>query len=156
MINEWAIKWGISQEAIHDLNVRMGLIQTDPAPMAGKSEAAVQTSIRLEATEVGARLWRNNVGGFKTDEGGFVRYGLCNESAAMNKNIKSSDLIGCNPIIITQMHVGSVIGQFVARECKHGDWKYKGNKHEQAQLNFLNIVMSLGGDAAFAIGEGTL
>ena len=74
----------------------------------------------------------------------------------MNDAIKSSDLIGIRPVVITEQHVGTVIGQFVAREIKAGDWKYRGSAREKAQGKFLELVASLGGDAAFANKEGTL
>ena len=34
--------------------------------------------------------------------------------------------------IDTVQHVGQVIGQFVARECKKEGWKFSGDKHEAA------------------------
>jgi len=153
---KWAIKWGIPFDALNDLRHEFGLINTDPSPLAGQSEAAVQNRIRLEASRLGCRIWRNNVGATQDENGNFIRYGLCNDSKQMNKQIKSCDLVGIRPVTITNDHVGSVIGQFIAREVKTGDWKYSGSGHEEAQLRFLELVASLGGDAAFANREGTL
>lgn len=79
-----------------------------------------------------------------------VRYGLCNESAIQNKNIKSSDLIGITPITITQEMVGQKIGVFTAIEVKKENWKFKGDERENAQLNFITWIKSLGGRAGFA------
>jgi len=155
-LNEWAARWGIPFEAVEDLRRIMGSIMTDPAIQFGESETAVQTRIRLEASRVGCRLWRNNVGGFHTDEGGFVRYGLANESKQMNDTIKSSDLIGIRPVRIEPHHVGQLLGQFVAREVKREGWRYSGTPREVAQLRFLELVLSLGGDAGFANSEGTI
>jgi len=155
-LNQWAIKHNIPFEAVEDLKREFGLVNTDPSPHEGESEAAIQTRIRIEASKLGARLWRNNVGAATTVEGGFIRYGLANDSKQMNKETKSSDLIGLRPVIIQQHHVGQIIGQFVAREVKHGSWKYSGDEKEIAQLNFLQLVASMGGDAAFANSEGTL
>lgn len=155
-LTQWAIKWGVPIEAVQDLRREFGLVNTDPQPHIGESEAAIQTRIRLEATKKGCRVWRNNVGGTYTDEGSFIRYGLANDSKQMNNLIKSSDLIGIRPLLITQDHVGHVIGQFIAREVKAANWSYSGTKREEAQLNFLNIVAGMGGDAAFANSVGTL
>jgi hypothetical protein len=155
-LNEWAIKWGVPFEAVEDLRRSMGTVNTDPIPQVGESETAVQTRVRLEASRIGGRLWRNNVGAGKLQEGSFLRWGLANESKEMNKIIKSSDLIGLKPVLITSEHIGQVIGQFVAREVKPEAWRYGATEREQAQLKFLELVASLGGDAAFANGEGTL
>ena len=114
-----------------------------------KTEALIQSQVRMEASQQGFRLWRNNVGVAIDNRGIPVRYGLCNESKQMNKNIKSSDLIGLRPILITQDMVGKVFGQFVAMEVKKEDWKYKGSDREEAQQRFLTLVESLGGYAKF-------
>ena len=159
-LNEWAIKWGIPFEAVEDLRREFGTINTDPCTLedyeTNKSEQAIQTSIRLEASQKGCRLWRNNVGAARSDEGGYIRYGLANDSKRMNAVIKSSDLIGIRPIKITSAHVGHVFGQFVAREVKKGGWVFTGNKEELAQLRFIELVITLGGDGAFANTVGTL
>ena len=158
-LNEWAIKWGVSFEAVEDLRREMGYLNIKTTPLTPKSdlsEAAVQNNVRLEASNKGLRLYRNNVGAGYMQDGSFMRWGLCNESTQMNKNVKSSDLIGIRPILIEQHHIGQIIGQFVARETKPGYWNFANNEHENAQLKFLEIIMSLGGDAAFATGEGTL
>ena len=63
---------------------------------------------------------------------------------------------GIRPVMITTEHVGTVIGQFVAREIKAGGWKYRDSGREKAQGKFLQLVASLGGDASFANREGTL
>lgn len=155
-LTQWAIKWGIPMEAVQDLKREFGTISTEPSPQFGESEAAIQNRIRLEASKKGCRIWRNNVGATMDENGNFIRFGLCNDSKQMNSMIKSSDLIGIKPITITQEHVGHIIGQFIAREVKGSDWNYTGSAREEAQLNFLNLVASLGGDASFAISEGTL
>ena len=155
-LTQWTIKWGISFEAIEDLRREFGVFHTDPSPQDGESETNVQTRVRLEATKLGMRLWRNNVGGAYTEDGSFFRYGLANDSKKLNDSIKSSDLIGIRPIAIRFEHIGIIMGQFVAREIKHSDWQYVGTDREKAQLKFLELVVSLGGDAAFAKGEGTL
>lgn len=156
-IHTWALRHNVSLQAVHELLQDFGVAQPDFTVRSELSEAAIQTNIRLEASRVGVRLWRNNVGAVHDPENGtFVRYGLANESTQMNRVIKSGDLIGIRPVTITQQHVGIVIGQFVSREAKHGKWRYAGTDREVAQLNWIKLIVSLGGDAAFATGEGTL
>jgi hypothetical protein len=156
-IIQWAIRHGVSHVALAELRQLMGVDKsTDVASDNGKSEAAVQTAVRLEASRVGARLWRQNVGACKDDTGRMIRYGLCNDSAALNKRIKSSDLVGIRPVTITPDMVGHTIGQFIAREIKKPLWHYTGTDREKAQLAFGELVISLGGDFAFANSEGTL
>lgn len=153
---QWSIKWGVPFEAVEDLRRQFGLVSTEPNPQSGDSESAIQATIRLEASRKGMRIWRNNVGACMDDGGNFIRYGLANDSKKMNDVIKSSDLIGIRPVTIQQAHVGTVLGQFVAREVKSGSWSYSGTPREEAQLRFLELVASLGGDAAFANSTGTL
>jgi hypothetical protein len=155
-LNQWAIKWGVPFEAAEDLRRMFGAIDDGVAAIAGESESAVQSRVRLEASQKGLRLWRNNVGAGCLEDGSFIRWGLANESKEMNKVLKSSDLIGVKPVRITPEMVGSVLGQFVAREMKESGWQYSGTKREEAQLNFLQLIMSFGGDAAFANRVGTL
>ena len=155
-LHQWAARWNVSMPALHELREMFGEISTDPESAAQTPEGDVQNLIRLEASRKGLRLWRNNVGALPTVEGGFVRYGLANDSKAMNQKIKSSDLIGIRPVRIEPRHVGQIIGQFVAREVKRGGWQYSGTKREQAQLKYMELVTSLGGDAQFATNEGTL
>jgi hypothetical protein len=122
----------------------------------GRSEAAVQNDVRLEASRKRMRLWRNNVGALVDSRGIPVRYGLANDSAATNKVLKSSDLIGIDATPIRPEDVGKPRGQFVAVECKEAAWNYTGTEHETAQLNFIKIVTAMGGRALFANREGML
>lgn len=151
----WAVKWGVSMAALHDLRAEMGMPQELGQVDDGKNESLVQARMRIEASQLGKRLFRNNVGALQDARGTWVRYGLCNESAKMNKEIKSADLIGIDPVLITQEHVGSTIGRFLSREAKAPGWRYSGTDHEVAQLKWLELVVSLGGDAAFASGPGS-
>jgi hypothetical protein len=120
-----------------------------------KSEREVQDVVRMEASRCGFRIWRNNLGAVTTQSGSFIRFGLANDSSAMNAKLKSSDLIGIKPVTITQEMVGSVVGVFLSREIKREGWKYKATPEETAQLAWINLINSMGGDACFATGEGT-
>lgn len=152
-LEQWAIKWAVPYAALADLRAEMGLLGGhEMPPKSGNSEAAVQAVVTLEGARKGYRLWRNNVGG--NDAG--LRWGLANTSPAVNKILKSGDLIGWRRVVIEQHHVGQAFARFTSRENKRPDWAWTGTDHEQAQLNWANLVNSDGGDAGFATGEGTL
>ena len=155
-LTAWAIRWAIPYAAVDDLRREMGLVNTDPPVVVGRSESAVQSLVRLEASRLGARLFRNNVGAGYLDNASFIRWGLANDSERVNQKIKSSDLIGIRPTVIEPHHVGRTLGVFLSREIKEAGWQYSGTARERAQLRWLELIASLGGDAAFATGEGSL
>jgi hypothetical protein len=128
----------------------------DPNVSQINSEAFVQSIVRLEAARKGIKLWRNNVGVLEDKTGRPVRYGLGNDSPALNKKVKSGDLIGWRPVLILSDHVGSMIAQFVSRECKRPDWVCTGTEHELAQIKWMDAINADGGDARFVTGEGSL
>ena len=149
--DDWARRWRVSPEALADLRAQL---VTQPATTpSGNNEADVIGSIRLQASEAGYTLFRNNVGACYDNTGRFIRYGLANDSAQLNKSLKSSDLIGIRPVVIDPTHLGRTIGQFVALECKRSNWKFKGTKREQAQEKFLTLIASNGGYARFSTGK---
>ncbi len=157
-LHEWAVRWNIPWAAVVDLQNQMGMDGTLAAPPApdGATEDYAMVQVRLEAPQKGCRVWRNNVGALADAEGRFVRYGLANDSKAINEKIKSGDLIGIRPVLIEQRHVGTVIGQFLSREVKKPGWQYSGKEREPAQLKWIHLVTQLGGDAAFCTGAGSL
>lgn len=155
-ILNWAIKHQITMAALGELQAMFGMVGGfGLMDKGGESEAAVTAQVRLEASKLGIVLWRNNVGGGVLEDGSFIRWGLANESKAMNAVIKSHDLIGIRPVLITEALLGHTIGQFVSREVKEAGWQYSGTDREVAQLNFAQFVNSKGGDAAFAAGLGS-
>ena len=83
-------------------------------------ETDIQQLCRLAASEMGAVLWRNNIGKLEDKQGRWVAYGVCNPGG--------SDLIGIYK------------GRFVAIEVKQ-----PGKKTTQAQDNFLNTIRQNGG-----------
>lgn len=155
-LHEWAARWRIPYEAVADLQRALGMEGTPGPPPPGHGEAAVVAAVRQEAAMRGCRLWRNNVGAMQDASGRHVRYGLANDSERVNARIKSADLIGIRPLTVTPGMVGHTVGQFVSREVKAHGWHYAATPREIAQLRWAELVVSLGGDACFATGTGTL
>ena len=116
------------------------------------SESRAQGRIVLVAPELGFTLYRNNVGALRDARGRVVRYGLANETAALNRRIKSGDLIGIRQVLIEPHHVGLTLGQFASVEVKEPGWAYSGRGREPAQLAWIEHVRKLGGFACFADG----
>lgn len=121
------------------------------------SESVVQQNTRLEyAYNVPAGyLGRNNSGVMtaideKTGQKRIVRFGLGNDSKQMNDHIKSSDLIGSTPTLITPEMVGYYLGVFTAIECKPSGWKMTPGDHRAAgQAKFHDIIRASCGFAGF-------
>ena len=149
--DQWAARW---PEAANEL-LTIG-IHNNTMITPGADEAYAQVQVRLEASKKGHRLFRNNVGAAYLKNGTFVRFGLANDSPAVNKMLKSADLIGIKRVLITPDMVGKVIGQFLSREVKYPGWTYAGTEREKAQMNWVNMVLGLGGDAKIVDGPGSL
>ena len=149
---DWARRHSISSDALAELAAILaadGIVrETDVT-----SESRVQSNVRLLAAENEAKLWRNNVGVLTNEEGRPVRYGLANDSPALNKRLKSGDLIGWRRRLITPDMVGTTIAQFTSRECKPAGWKFTGTPREKAQAAWATLVTIEGGDARFTTGE---
>jgi hypothetical protein len=151
---EWQIKHNISYPAMHELRDIFNLDPMEHTFTENVSlESAVQNAVRLEAAEKGIRLFRNNVGALFDNRGVPVRYGLANDTAALNAKLKSADLIGWRPVEVSP---GKIIAQFVSRECKRPGWQYKATDRERAQLAWAKLINATGGDAQFCTGVGTL
>jgi hypothetical protein len=153
---DWATRWGISAEAIADLQQNVIPHISDDID-SGSSEGTVQANIRLEASKLSWWVMRNNVGVLTNKKGRPVRYGLMNSSSLVNSQYKSSDLIGLRQVLITPAMVGHTLAQFVAIECKRADWKPGEDvARETAQQNFINAVNSRGGLAFFCCNPSDL
>ena len=137
----WCYRWNIPAIALDDLRESLGAVghPRESTYSDAQTESGVQQRVRLHAAQQGIRAWRNNTGVLFNKAGTPVRYGLCNDTKALNSKLKSSDLIGIKPITIIPAHVGQTLGQFYAREVKAPGWKYTGSEREQAQLNFQFI-----------------
>lgn len=152
VLNQWAIRHGVSLAALADLQRELGMCDHEPPadPKQGVSEAAVSARLRLEASRAGGVLWRNNVGALLDERGVPVRYGLANDSAALNRQVKSADLIGIWPLRIEPAHVGAVVGQFWSVEAKEAGWRFTGRGREEAQARWAAAVTARGGRAGFS------
>lgn len=124
-----------------------------------KSEGWAQQQARFRIAEQGAMSWRNNVGATKAKcpDCGVprqpVRYGLCNDSTALNEKIKSHDLILAIPRLITPVMVGTTIAQFGSVEVKEPGWTFTGKGREGPQAAWGALILRAGGYATFSTGE---
>ena len=114
--------------------------------------------VALRASAWGSRVLRNNSGVLPNPKTGRpIRFGLGNESPAINKVMKSSDHIGWTPVVITPQMVGSTIAVFTALEAKPVGFKiraeYREGSREKAQDHFMQLVFTAGGIAGFCWDE---
>jgi len=153
----WAKKYGVSHDALRDLMAIIGA-EGMPAsqPHAGMLEGAVSSRVRLAAAKKHILLYRNNVGACEDATGRWIRYGLCNDSKALNEKFKSNDLIGITPHEVVEADVGKLLGIFTSIETKREGWSYTGTARETAQLNWITLVLSHGGIAKFVTNEEDL
>jgi hypothetical protein len=122
-------------------------------PLNGTSETAAQQRVRIEAARAGWRVWRNNVGALQDPKSKrWIRFGLANESEAMNSRIKSSDLIGIEPLLIGPEHIGQTVGRFVSIEVKEVGWRPSGRGREVQQAVWIALIKQFGGRAFFSTG----
>jgi len=116
------------------------------------SETGNSNRVRTHWAELGARLWRNNTGVLEDKNGRPVRYGLANDSKALNQQLKSSDLIGWKPTLITPGMVGDVVAVFTSIEMKADGWRFRATDDRAvAQRRWLKMVEADGGIAGFMI-----
>lgn len=161
--NEWAQRHPQAAAELAQVTAQ----QASAAPASGFDESYAQQQARFAISRAGGLSWRNNVGAtpakveahcpkcrfhFEIQQR-MVRYGLANDSHQLNSVIKSSDLIGVMPRLITPELVGTTIGQFIAVECKRPGWHYTGKGREAQQQAFLAVVSGKGGITQFSTGE---
>lgn len=117
------------------------------------SESNIQSRTRLAAVAKHWRLWRNQRGAGKLESGNYVRFGLANDSKQIGDRLKSGDLIGWRPVIITADMVGKVLAQFVSVEVKAEDWTPPPldtkDADAAAQYRWAELVNREGGYAVF-------
>ncbi len=91
------------------------------------SEAAVSARVRLKASKLGLKLFKNVRGFFWTlDKERKVMAGLQLDDSA--------DLIGWVPMVITESMVGKTLPIFSHVEVKKEGWKRPKNEHERKQV----------------------
>ncbi len=121
------------------------------------TETDVQNAVRLASQAAGGVAGRNNVGAVPDDRGSPVRFGLGNDSAALNRVFKMGDLVGIMP---TRAHTGPwgaamtavTMGIFIMLECKEPAWKWRATPREVAQWEAIIEVRRFGGRAGFVTG----
>jgi hypothetical protein len=100
------------------------------------TETDIQRLVQIEASKQGLRLFRNQTGMYKLQDGRVLQSGLAKGSA---------DLIGWKTMEITPDMVGQKIAVFLSVEVKSA----KG-KLSPEQTNWLNTVNQVGGIAIVA------
>lgn len=105
------------------------------------NETTILQRIRLAASKItGVKLFRNNVGALKDQQGRFVQFGL---------HPGSADLIGWKSVTITPDMIGKRVAVFVSLECKTPTGKVRPD-----QINWMQQVAAAGGIASVVRDEG--
>lgn len=119
------------------------------------TETDVQNMSRLAIQLAGGTAWRNNRGvARETNPDGTirpVRFGLANDSSALDKVFKTGDLVGLFPVGIPTYPYGTLfyVGMFCMWECKPEGWHFTGTDREQAQWAAIKFVRERMGRAGF-------
>lgn len=165
--HEWKLRHPGAAAALERVTAQLEPTAPGATPT---DESGAQQQARFAIAKAGGLSWRNNVGAtpakietncprcgnhFEIVQR-MVRYGLANDSHQLNDVVKSSDLIGVIPRLVTADMVGTTLGQFIAVECKRPGWRYTGAGREEAQQAFLSIVGMKGGAAQFSTGGVSL
>jgi hypothetical protein len=104
--------------------------------MTKQSEQSIQQHIRLACSRGSVRLYRNNTGTLKDQNGRPVQFGLCKGSA---------DLIGWRTVTVTPEMVGTTVAVFTSVEVKTATGRLRPE-----QQQWLDAVQSAGGIAGVA------
>lgn len=105
--------------------------------MLGKpSEQQIQQEIRIACSKGSTRLFRNNTGTLRDQNGRPVQFGLCKGSA---------DLIGWKTVTITEDMIGQRIAVFTSVEVKTATGRLRPE-----QQQWLDAVQAAGGIAGVA------
>lgn len=156
-LSDWAARW-IPPHQLGEALADLQAVIVPPvyeAPTGLHSEAGAQVAVRLAASRRGILNFRNNTGALPDENGRWIRFGLANDTPAMNATIKMGDLVGVRSHVVTLADVGRTHGIFWMREVKAPGWKWPRtpSARETAQRRGIELVLSRGGDAAFTTGE---
>jgi hypothetical protein len=138
ILEQWASENKIKKSALSNLLERFGVLSSQFHNTFDGRESSLQNQVRLFESRRGTRLFRNNSGVAYDKNGRPVRFGLANDSAELNRKVKSSDLIGIEPG-----------GRFVSLEIKSPGWIYSGTARERAQLEWIVFINAMGGRSKF-------
>jgi hypothetical protein len=154
-LSDWANRHAIGGQAMAELYQMLGFTPETPPELTGRAEAYVQSAVRLAGPAHGYLLGRNNVGALKDERGVPVRYGWLNDSAALNMQVKTGDLLGLQSGWFRDYETLEPVkvAVFAMAECKCAGWTYSGDAHEIAQLRAINMVQAAGGIAGFTTGQ---
>lgn len=100
------------------------------------SEQRIQQEIRIACSKGSTRLFRNNTGTLRDQNGRPVQFGLCKGSA---------DLIGWRTVTITEDMVGQQAAVFLSIEVKTATGRLRPE-----QQQWLDAVQAAGGIAGVA------
>lgn len=102
-------------------------------------ETNVLRRIQVALSAIGARVFRNQLGRYKLEDGRWLSSGLVKGS---------SDLIGWTPVLIRGDMVGKELAVFTAVEVKAEQGKLR-----KEQKEFLDVVNAAGGIGVVAHSE---
>lgn len=157
ILNDWANRHAVTPAAMAELYLLMGFTPEVPELCQGKDESYVQSFLRLAGPPLGFNLARNNRGALPNERGVPIRFGLWNDTAALDKVCKSGDLVGYQSGWFRDYETAEPVkvAVFTMVECKHAGWPgfNPNDKREAAQQRCLSMVLSAGGIAAFSTGE---
>ena len=100
------------------------------------TEQQIQQHIRIACSNGDTRLFRNNTGTLRDQNGRPVQFGLCKGSA---------DLIGWKRVTVTEEMVGSTVAVFLSIEVKTATGRLRPE-----QQQWLDAVQAAGGIAGVA------
>lgn len=157
ILSDWARRHAVGPQAMFELYELMGFTPEVPEVCKGKDESYVQSFLRLQGPPLGYNLARNNRGALPNEKGVPIRFGLWNDTAALDKVCKSGDLIGYQSGWFRDYETAEPVkvAVFSMVECKRATWRgfNPDDPREAAQQRCISMVLTAGGIATFSTGE---